>query len=141
MSCHEIKRIDQSAWHADCGEGAFHLECLKTCLKHKPVPRCLECHRPLIFSRTDAGQGTFTEKEPEAARECQNLYTLTITTRRQGPYESPSSSGADNSCAVSDLFKELDPKATYLNCAFQSSQGLMAMICQGQASIQSLTGD
>jgi hypothetical protein len=141
MCRHEIKRTDQSAWPADCGEGAFHLECLKTCLKCKPVPQCLECHKPLIFSRTNAGQGTFTEKEPESPRECQNLCTLTVTTGRQDPCESSSSSEADNSCTVSDISKELDPKPTYLNCAFQSSQGLMALICQGQASIQSLTGN
>jgi hypothetical protein len=42
---------------------------------------------------------------------------------------------------MSNLFKELDPKTTYLNCTFQSSQGLMALICQGQVSIQTLTGD
>ena len=159
MCCHEIKRTDQSAWHADCGKGSFHLECLKTCLKHKPVPWCPECHKPLVFSRTDAGQGTFTEKEPEAPRECQSLRTLTVTTRRQDPCESPSSSEADNSCAVSDLVKELKSKSThlrcaisdlikelksettYLSCAFQSPQGLMALVRQGQASIQTLTGD
>jgi hypothetical protein len=141
MCRHEIKRTDQSAWHADCGEGAFHLECLKTCLKYKPVPRCPECHKPLIFSRTGAGQGTFTDKEPEAPRECQNLCTLTVTARRQDPCESPPSSEADNNCAASGLFKEFDPKTTYLNCAFQSSQGLMVLICQGQASIQTLTGN
>ena len=80
---HEIKKTDQSAWHADCGEGAFHLECLKTCLKYKPAPRCPECHKPLIFSRTDAGQGTFTEKEPETPRDCQNLCTLVVIARLQ----------------------------------------------------------
>jgi hypothetical protein len=141
MCCHEIKRTDQSAWHADCGEGAFHLECLKTCLKHKPALRWPVCHKPLIFSSTDAGQGTFTEKEPGAARECQSLDTLPVTTRQQDPFESPSSSKADDSCAVSDLSKELDPNLTYLSCAFQSSQGLMALICQGQASVQTLTGN
>ena len=141
MCRHEIKRTDQSAWHADCGEGAFHLKCLKTCLKYKPVPRCPECHKPLIFSRTDAGQRTFTETEPETLRHCQNLCTLAVTTRQQDPCESPSSSEADNSRAVSDHFKELDPKTTYLNCAFHSSQGLMDLIRQGQASIQTLAGD
>jgi hypothetical protein len=85
--------------------------------------------------------GTFTEKEPEAARECQSLYTLPVTTRQQDPFESTSSPETDDSCAVSDLFKELYPKPAHLNCAFQSSQGLMALICQGQASIQTLTGD
>jgi hypothetical protein len=141
MCRHEIKRTDQSAWHANCGEGAFHLECLQTCLKYKPVPRCPECHKPLIFSRTNASQGVFAKKEPEAPREYQNLCTLTVTTRRQDPCESPSGSEADNNCAVSDHFKELDPKPTYLNCAFQSSQGLMALICRGQASTQTLTGN
>jgi len=117
MCCHEIKRTDQCAWHADCGKGAFHLECLKTCLKHKPVPRCPECHKPLVFGGTDAGQRIFTEKEPEAPTECQNLCTLTVTTRRQDPCESPSSSEADNSCTVSDLLKELRSKNTYISCA------------------------
>jgi hypothetical protein len=138
---HEINRTGQSSWPADCGGAAFYLVCLKICLKHKPVPRCPVCHKPLIFSRADTSQGAFTEKEPEAARECQSLYTLPVTTRQQDPFESTSSSEADDSCAVPDLLKELNPKPTYLNYTFRSSRGLMALIYQGQASVQTLTGN
>jgi hypothetical protein len=108
---------------------AFHVACLKECLKADAYQKCPDCD----------GAIDFTTKGPKPRRYQLPLTPPTTPGQHHVQHQQQVHSKPDNVWDNPHPFKEPGPETPYFQCTFQRPEGLMEVITSGQASIQTLT--
>jgi hypothetical protein len=133
----EITPTEACATHFGSEVGfAFHTKCLDEYLKSDTSIRCPDCHCFL-----DCNENESMENELEPRKVSKPPVTPPATPGQRHNQDRQAQSESDKVWEDSNPFKEAEPEIPYLQCTFQSPNGLMELISSGQASIQSLTGN